>query len=61
MKIRRKSKDNLKQDKYFACNQIKKEERKSGAYEVTTRVETEDGCVTSTVQIICGYKLQQKV
>ena len=38
---------NLKQYKCFACNQIREGKRKSGAYEVASRVETEDGYVTS--------------
>ena len=46
--MRRISKYSLKRDKCFACNQIKKRKRKSGAYEVAFRVETEDGYVTST-------------
>ena len=36
---------------------IKLGKRKSGACKVTHRVETKDGCVTSTVQMICGYEL----
>ena len=44
---RRISKDNLKQGKCFACDQIRKR-KKSGAYEVASRVETEDGSVTLT-------------
>ena len=47
IKFRRIFQDNLKQDKCFACDQIR-EKRKSGAYEVASRVETEDGCVTLT-------------
>ena len=47
LKIRRISKDNLKQDKCFTCNHIRKRKRKSGAYEVASHVETEDKCVNS--------------
>ena len=45
------SKDKLRQDKCFTCNQIWKRKRKSGAYEVAYRAETEDGYVTSTEAI----------
>ena len=53
------SKDSLKYDKYFTSEQIRKRKRKSGGYEVTPHVEIEVGGVTSTVQTISGYKLQQ--
>ena len=49
-KIRRISKDNLKQDKCFPCDQIRKRKRKSGSCEVATRVKTEDGSITLTEQ-----------
>ena len=61
VKIRIISKDSLKQGKYFACNQFSEKKTKSGAYEVISRVETEGGCVTSTIEMICGYKLEQNV
>ena len=50
-KIRRISKDNLKQDQCFACDQIRKTKAKSGEYKVTSRVETKDrsGTLTETM------------
>ena len=47
VEIRRISKDNLKQDKCFACDQSGKE-KKSGAYELASRVKTENGSVILT-------------